>query len=130
MSWCHHGLYAGSLSHTHTHTDQMSTQWSSHSQKLKLDNQCDAHKCTDLHTSYHFSVGSFPPGIVLLTQQPSQPHMASPLSYCTETHSSPNKSRTSTSIFVSGSRGLCRRMGNPSVSLTQPIHNSHSPTGN
>lgn len=44
--------------------------------------------------------------------------------------SSSNKSRTSPSIFVSGSGGRCRRTPGPSIFLSQPIHNSHSPAGN
>lgn len=48
-------------------------------------------------------------------------HILSPLT---------KKSRASSSIFVSGSRGLRGGMASPSISLSQPIHNSHSPTGN
>lgn len=58
------------------------------------------------------------------------PHGESPELLYKATFFFSHKSRTSLSIFVTGSRGLRRRMGSPSISFAQPIHNSHSPTGN
>lgn len=136
MSWGRLGLNFR-LARTH----QMSTQCSRPSQTRSLYLRRDIINVKHPNSQLHSST-SFPLSVDLLwvsfcsesvnTAALPAPHGESPelLYKATFFFFSSHKSRPSPSIFVTGSRGLCRRMVSPSISLAQPIHNSHSPTGN